>query len=61
MTITIAMQRTYDHQHTQAPWLLTLYTGLGTLREWGCVGPDFPQARAVMDDYGNLVIVSLWK
>jgi hypothetical protein len=51
--IVLWTQRTYD---TRVPYLLTL-----------CVGPQhadalsaYPQARAVMDDFGNLVIVRGW-
>ena len=40
------------------PWLylLTLFTGLRGLHE----GPTYPQAWAVVDDFGNLVVVSAW-
>lgn len=59
--ITASLQRTYDHAHTLAPYLITLYPLLRCVQTWGTLGFDYPQARAIVDDFGDLVVVSNWR
>lgn len=59
--MSISTHRLYQYQGGPlAPYLLTLSHDLHTIYTWGGIGPDYPQCRAVVDDYGNLVIVTGW-
>ena len=48
-------QRTFDHR--QPAWLITLSVSPNYTSR---VGIAFPQSRAVVDDFGTLVIVGDW-
>ena len=55
--IRIDWQRLHDSS-TAAPWLVTL--GIPPHHAAGARSWSYPQARAVIDDFGNLVVVTPW-
>lgn len=55
-TIELWTQRSRGEAELRGPYLLTLSVGV----DHGRKGDAYPQARAVMDDFGTLVLVSGW-
>lgn len=55
-TIGLWTQRTRGESEMRGAWLLTLVVGV----EHSTKTNAYPQCRAVVDDFGNLVIVGGW-
>ena len=59
--ITAMAQRLYDNSGGKGPWLITVVTSLeGSYGDARFVS-SCPQARAVIDDFGNLQLTEGWK
>lgn len=52
----IGWQRLYGDAHKPAPWLV----GISLNARATAAGAAHPIARAVVDDFGNLVLVEAW-